>query len=110
MDRSVYGSNRPSAADVTERRAAIYRIVSGARPMTVRQVYYQATVQGLVEKTERGYERVSADLVVMEGTLPYEWIEDGTRRRQHPATYSSGIREALRDTARELPQGAVGRF
>jgi len=44
------------------------------RPMTVRQVFYQATVRGIVEKTEAGYAKVQNDLVLMrrEGVLPYD--------------------------------------
>ena len=56
---------RPSKDAITERRRALYNIVAEQRPMTVRQIYYQATVHGLVDKTEQGYERVSADLNVM---------------------------------------------
>ena len=33
------------------------------KPMTVRQVFYQATVRGIVEKTEAGYTKVQTDLV-----------------------------------------------
>jgi hypothetical protein len=32
--------------------------------MTVRQVFYQATVHGLVEKSEAGYNKVQTDLAL----------------------------------------------
>ena len=35
------------------------------KPMTVRQVFYQATVRGIIEKTEAGYTKVPPDLVLM---------------------------------------------
>ena len=35
--------------------------------MTVRQVFYQATVRGLVEKAESGYGKVQTDFTVMRG-------------------------------------------
>ena len=49
--------------------------------MTVRQVFYQATVRGLVEKTEAGYGKVQSDLTVLrkDETLPYWYLADNTR-------------------------------
>jgi hypothetical protein len=69
--------------------------------MTVRQVFYQATVCGIVEKTKAGYTKVQTDLVLMRkaGVLPYDWLADNTRWQRKPNTYSS-IEEALQDTAR----------
>ena len=42
--------------------------------MTVRQVFYQATVRGLVEKAESGYGKIQTDLTIMRraGELPYD--------------------------------------
>ena len=75
--------------------------VEGMRPMTVRQAYYQATVRGLVEKTEAGYNKVQTDLVRMRrsGSLPYSWLADSTRWQRKPRTFSS-VQSALEDTAR----------
>lgn len=69
--------------------------------MTVRQVYYQASVKGLVDKTEGGYNKVQTDLVQMRksGTLPYDWLADNTRWQRKPRTFDS-IQQALEDTAR----------
>ncbi len=69
--------------------------------MTVRQVFYQATVRNIVEKSEAGYKKVQTDLVHMRraGMLPYHWLADNTRWQRKPRTYDS-IEEALRDTAR----------
>ena len=49
--------------------------------MTVRQVFYQATVKGLVEKSEAGYGKVQTDLALIrrDGELPYDWLVDNTR-------------------------------
>jgi hypothetical protein len=68
--------------------------------MTVRQVFYQATVRDLVEKTESGYAKVQTDLVIMRrsGELPYGWLADNTRWQRRPRTFNS-VEEALRDTA-----------
>jgi hypothetical protein len=69
--------------------------------MTVRQVFYQATVRGLVEKAESGYGKVQTDLTVMRraGELPYHWLADNTRWQRKPRTFDS-VEEALKDTAR----------
>src|SRR5262245_41768556 len=70
------------------------------QPMTVRQVFYQATVHGLVEKAESGYAKVQTDLTLMRraGDLPYDSLADNTRWQRKPRTYSS-VEQALRDTA-----------
>lgn len=69
--------------------------------MTVRQVFYQATVCGAVEKTEAGYTKVQTDLVLMRrsGVLPYSWLADSTRWQRKPLSFG-GIEEALQDCAR----------
>jgi hypothetical protein len=70
------------------------------RPMTVRQAFYQATVRGIVEKTEGGYDKVNSDLCIMRRAeeMPYEWLVDNTRRVLKPWTFDS-VREALEDAA-----------
>jgi hypothetical protein len=79
----------------------LYGIVHKMRPMTVRQVFYQATVHDLVEKTEAGYNKVQTDLVQMRraGMLPYGWLADNTRWQRKPETFTS-VEQALQDTAR----------
>jgi hypothetical protein len=86
---------------MAERRAALYDIVIEHEPMTVRQVFYQATVRGIIEKTEHGYGKVQNLLADMrrDGELPYQWIADNTRWMRKPTTFS-GPREALLETAK----------
>ena len=69
--------------------------------MTVRQVFYQATVRGLVEKAESGYGKIQTDLTVMRrtGELPYHWLADNTRWQRKPRTFNS-VEDALKETAR----------
>lgn len=48
----VYGSShlkrhRSTKVEVERRREALVAIISGMKPMTVRQVFYQASVRGL---------------------------------------------------------------
>lgn len=92
---------RSTTAQVGDRRSSLRAIIAEQRPMTVRQVFYQATVQNLVEKTEGGYTKVQTDLVKMrqDGSLPYSWIADNTRWQRRPRTFSS-VQDALDDTAR----------
>jgi hypothetical protein len=67
--------------------------------MTVRQVFYQATVRALIDKTEAGYDKIQRDLVLLRRAgLPYDWIADNTRWVRKPRTYGSP-EEALRAIA-----------
>jgi hypothetical protein len=92
---------RATKAEVEGRRDALLEIVSEMSPMTVRQVFYQATVRGIVEKSEAGYTKVQTDLVLMRrsGDLPYDWLADNTRWQRKPSSYDS-VQEALNETAR----------
>jgi hypothetical protein len=91
---------RATKAEVEARREALLEIVDAGKPMTVRQVFYQATVRGLVEKAESGYAKVQTDLTKMrrDGSLPYDWLADNTRWQRKPRTFNS-VEDALRDTA-----------
>jgi hypothetical protein len=92
---------RATAAEIDQRRQGLLDIVAEQQPMTVRQVFYQASVRGLVEKSEAGYTKVQTDLVQMRraGDLPYRWLADSTRWQRKPRTFGS-VEEALNDTAR----------
>jgi hypothetical protein len=92
---------RSTGAEVSVRRRALFAIVAEMKPMTVRQVYYQATVRGIVDKTEKGYGVVKHDLTLMrkDGSLPYEWLADSTRWQRKPKTFRS-VKEALENIAR----------
>ena len=52
--------------------------------MTVRQVFYQATVRGLVEKAESGYGKIQTDLTIMRrtGELASRGWRMSARRRE----------------------------
>ena len=78
------------------RRARSHRCRNSAMP--VRQVFYQAVVRGLIDKTETAYDVVQHALVQLRrcGRVPYEWLRDGTRQTFKPTTYSS-VGEAIQD-------------
>lgn len=92
---------RATKTELGDRRSALKTIIEAMCPMTVRQVFYQATVHGLVDKTEAGYAKVQTDLVQMRraGALPYDSLADNTRWQRKPRTYR-GINAALAETAR----------
>ena len=91
--------HRATKAQVEGRRDELFDIVEKMQPMTVRGVYYQATVRKLVEKTLSGYTKVQTDLTRMRraGELPYDWITDGTRRPLKARSFGS-VYELLDDT------------
>src|SRR5262249_5592833 len=93
--------HRATRAEVEERREALLDIIDQGKPMTVRQVFYQATVRSLVEKAESGYAKVQTDLVLLRrsGELPYDHLADSTRWQRKPRTFD-GVEEALRETAK----------
>ena len=92
---------RASARDMQERYDSLCAIVEEGWPMTVRQVFYQATVQGVIEKTENGYNQVQIALVKLRrnGAIPFNRIVDNTRWQRRPRTFN-GIDETLNETAR----------
>jgi len=92
---------RATKAEVEDRREALLAIIEDGKPMTVRQVFYQATVRGIVEEAETGYDKVQTDLTRMRqaSEMPYGWLADNTRWRRKPTTYASPG-EALEETAR----------
>jgi hypothetical protein len=83
--------SRASKSQMEARRAALFKIVQAMKPMTVRQVFYQATVAGVIDKTEGGYSKVQIDLVTMrrDGELPYAWLADNTRWQRKPLTFTA---------------------
>jgi len=61
---------------------AAYSILTADNPMTVRQVYYQLVSRQVIKNKKSQYNAVSRALVSArkEGIIPWEWIEDRTRR------------------------------
>jgi len=79
---------------------ALIAIVEAGRPVTVRQVFYQVVVQGLIEKSEAGCKAIGGRLTRLryDGTIAYEDIVDLGRRVHVPYTDDS-VATALDDTA-----------
>ena len=59
-------------------------------PRTVRQVYYRLVSLGLIDKTEKGYQKVIVRLTWLRkhGHIPFGWIIDPGRGHYEPQVYS----------------------
>jgi hypothetical protein len=84
---SVYGPSpikrrRRTKAELEVLDISLAEIVAEIEPATVRQVFYQAVVRGLVPKDEaKGYKLVQRRLLKLResGEVPYGWITDNVR-------------------------------
>ena len=66
-----------------ERRDDVLELIrSMEHPVTVRQVYYRATVKGYVKKTESGYKTIGKIITELREseTIDWDWVVDNTRR------------------------------
>jgi hypothetical protein len=93
---------RASHAEMGERALFLVDYAHQHGPVTVRQLYYRAEVEGLpgIEKTEDGYNKVQRQVLELRraGRLPYANIADLTRCLRKPQTYDS-VEQALQSTA-----------
>ncbi len=80
---------RPLCPEVTERRRRITEMAEQLQPASIRQLYYQAEVAGLVPKTDAGYRAVQHDILVLrqQGDIEYDWISDNTRWMRKSRSY-----------------------
>lgn len=83
--------SRRTKAAISAVKDELVDIVGEIEPATVRQVFYQATVRGLLPKTEQSYKVVCRLLTQLrrDRELPYSSIADNTRWMRKPRTYSS---------------------
>ena len=97
---------RRTSADMKVIRAGLWEIAAEGRPMTVRQIFYQAVACGLVDKTEREYKKTVVRLLTemrladdsFGRAIPFDWIADNTRWMRKPRSWSS-VDDVLRETA-----------
>lgn len=103
---SAYGASptkrrRRTKAEMDAIRMAMVATLAEDPPMSVRQVFYRLTAEGVIGKTEAEYKGTVCRLLAelrRSGEIPYHWLTDATRWMRKPRTYSS-IEEALRRTA-----------
>jgi len=97
--------NRMNRAEVARLRAAIVDFVETNKPVTVRQVFYAMTVQGLVDKSDKGpgdgYGNVQRQLQKLResGVISWDDVVDHTRWIRRPLTWDSPS-QAVRSLAR----------
>jgi hypothetical protein len=94
--------HRATCAEMEERARFLVDYAQRHGPVTVRQLYYRAVVEGLagVEKTEDGYNKIQRQVLNLrrDGRLPYTDIADLTRWMRKPVTHD-GVEAALQSTA-----------
>lgn len=95
---------RRATADEMEARAQFFiDYASEHGPITVRGLYYQATVAGIpgIDKTESGYNKTQIQVLKLRraGRMPYAEVADASRYMRRPRTFD-GIQDALESTAR----------
>jgi hypothetical protein len=67
----------------------VYEICAEYQPVTVRQAFYRAEVEGIVGKTDPDYQLVAKAItrMRMEGRIPWEWIRDPGRVVKTPPAW-----------------------
>src|SRR5262245_41781312 len=100
---------RRTKAEIDAVRSAIIEALKADRPMTVRQIFYRLVVRNVIEKTEEQYQGTVIRLLTdmrMDGTLPFGWIVDESRRRIVNRTFNT-IADAARNTAEFYRRSAL---
>ena len=95
---------RRATADEMQARAEFFiDYATQHGPVTVRQLFYAATVAGVpgIDKTEGGYAKVQVQVLNLRraGRLAYDDIADSSRWMRRPDTFDD-LHDALRQTAR----------
>jgi hypothetical protein len=101
--------HRRTQADMDAIRKGLIEITRRGKQMTVRQVFYQAVVHGLIDKTEEDYKGVIIRLLTdmrISGDIPFSRIIDETRRRDVTQTDKS-IASAARRAAKFYRRSAL---
>jgi len=105
----VNKQTRRTKAEMDNIRAAIGVVLTANNPMTVRQVFYQLVVRGVIHKTEPEYHGVVIRLLTdmrMSGEISFSWIVDESRRTRQTQTFDS-VTDALNETAKFYRRSAL---
>ena len=91
----------PDAGGAAALDDALVRLASTMAPASVRQLFYAATTEGIIAKTETAYQRVVNRLkdLRLSGRVPWSQIADRTRWQRKPRTFH-GIAVAIAHTRR----------
>jgi hypothetical protein len=85
-------NTRRTRAQVENLREWIECILYEIKPATIRQLFYQLTGNGVIEKTQAEYRNVVVRLcseMRRSHRLPFSWLADNTRWQRKPDSYSS---------------------
>lgn len=100
--RAIKRRCRRSKAEIQTICDAIYEVLDGDHPQSVRHVFYRlcSPPYDLVPKDEAGYNTIKRKLLDLRdsGDVPWAWVSDGTRWRHQQDSYNSPA-EAVRATA-----------
>jgi hypothetical protein len=100
---------RRTKQDIDSIRTAIINVLKADNPQTVRQIFYQLVVRGVIEKTEAEYQTTVIRLLSemrLSGDVPFSWIVDESRRTRQTRTFDN-VTDALNDTAKFYRRSAL---
>jgi hypothetical protein len=82
-------SKKRTKNEMAQWHSSLIAVLQSGQPMTLRRLFYQCVVRGLVEKTENSYTTLSAEFVRMrdEGRMPFGWMADFTRYIDEPLMF-----------------------
>lgn len=88
---STIKRKRATKAEMQEREDFVAEFAKQFAPVTVRQVFYAATVHGIVEKTEDGYTKIQQMCLNSRrnGTISYHHIADNSRSYYQVTSFDS---------------------
>jgi hypothetical protein len=101
--------SRRTRAAIDDIKRAIIEVVGEDPPMTVRQVFYQLVVRGVIEKTEAEYQGTVIRLLTdmrLAGEIEFSSIVDESRRCRITRTFDS-ITDAIERTAEHYRRSAL---
>ena len=93
---------RRTNAEIRHIKGWIYSLCDLYKPMTVRQLFYALTTEGVIDKTEQEYKNTVCrltKLMRLSDELPWHWLADNTRWMHKPRTYG-GISDCLEQAQR----------
>ena len=102
-------TTRRTRDDIAEIKRAIKEVLAADHPQTVRQVFYQLVTKGVIEKSEKAYQKTVIRLLTdmrLSGAVPFEWIVDLSRITHETQTFDS-VADAVADTARFYRRSAL---
>lgn len=92
--------HRATAEEMEHRYDRLVELADEHHPCSVRNLYYRAVVDGLVDKTNNDYVKIQRAALKLrrDGRIPYHWIVDNSRSRLQIATFDD-VDDFLQDVA-----------